>query len=336
MSADTHARFRRRLPSHAAGLLSESEEREFLEHRAQCEDCRRAFDEFTASDEAALTERGAHIPAAMLARWPLARRQLAGLERAMVREHLRHCDECRGDLERAGHAPELEHLPGYEATPRPLDWRARLFGRPPRSGAARMAEPSEGRAHGVPAAPGARRAADRPRRWAPWLLGGWATAATTAAVILAVIPPRIREPEEPPAPAVPPATAVPAPAPARGYTLEAVTAAARLKTPRRGPSESPTTIVTGEDTRYVQLTVGALDLPEGKALEAGVLVGDRVLMRRVLDRRGSEGVSLVFGRADRALVPGDYTLRLTAPPSAAGGAAPDTVEFAFRVVRRPR
>lgn len=316
MAADEHIRFRQRLAAYAAGLLDEGKEEAFLEHRARCEDCRRAFDDFMASDEAAPTERGTHIPAAMLARWSAARRSVRGLERAMVREHLKRCSDCRADLERLGETPEIEFVAALEMQPAP-GWRERLFGSPPSSGAARVAEPvKRGRR---------RQAAGSP--WVPWVLGGWATAATAAAVILLTVRP-VPSPSPPAPPDRPVATGPTAP-----LTLEPVGVHARLRSAARGPDGSELRLVLSEESRYLELEVGALDLPEGDSLRAELLAGGVVVVARPLPRAAREGVRVIVGQPHRAFTPGQYRLRLIARP--APPARADTTEFGFRVVRPP-
>lgn len=317
MAPEDHGWFQQRLAGYSAGLLDEGEEGAFLEHRAHCEECRQAFDEFMASDEAAPTERGAHIPAAMLARWSRARRSLRGLERAMVREHLRRCPDCRSDLERLGESPEIEFVAALEMRP-PPGWRERLFGRPPSSGAARVVEPP----------PRSRRRQASGPAWVPWVLGGWATAATATAVILLTV-----NPGSPPSTPVSPDRAIVA-EPASPLTLEPVTARARLRSARRGPSGPAPGLVLGEASRFVELEVGALDLPEGDSLRAEIVADGVVIVERALPRPANDGVRVIVGEQDRALAPGPYLLRLIARPGVtAAPARADTTEFSFRIVR---
>jgi len=46
-----------------------------------------------------------HVPAALLARWVDAGRELRGIERDLVLEHVQGCDSCREDLELLGLSP---------------------------------------------------------------------------------------------------------------------------------------------------------------------------------------------------------------------------------------
>jgi GAF domain-containing protein len=57
---------------------------------------------------------GAHIPTDVLVKWEIATRTLRGVERALVREHLESCEECRQDLELLGVRPELRLIPELE------------------------------------------------------------------------------------------------------------------------------------------------------------------------------------------------------------------------------
>ena len=320
--SDMHGWFRRRLPAYVGGLLSELEERRFVEHRAQCEDCRRAFDEFTASDEIVLTERGVHIPAPMLARWARAQRALTGVERSMVRAHLDRCEECRADLQSLGQTAELEFIPALEAAPGESPGTA-----PPgddlASGAARVAEPVREAAARVHRGPG--------RRWVPWLVGGWATAATATLLVVVLAPGGPRPPALESRPTAGAAMIGSRPAPTPRYVLDVLATAGALQGTLRGPDQETTTIRIGPEARFVHLTLPEAFLPDTTTLDLRILGPDASTLLEI--RRRNEDFfhhrTLLFGSPDTALVPGSYRVIVSAP--FAGD--PDVGAYRFRLVR---
>src|SRR5262245_47885862 len=317
-ASDPHGWFRRQLPPYMAGLLSELEEQRFLEHRAQCLSCRQAFDEFTASDEVAPTEGGAHIPAAMIARWPQANRELVGLERALVRAHLKRCRECRGDLERVGYTPELEVVPGLEAELRESGWRAWFSGGQPRSGAARIADREFAAGGPTPV---------RPRRdWVPWALGGWATAATTA-VILLVVNPQHRSAVHVSAP--PPATSAAVATPR--LVLDSAPAASVLRGTTRSASTAATTIRLGSEARFVRFAMPELYLPDTATVDLSIVgpEGTSLARLRCRSRDLNPPHALLLGHPDVVLAPGTYQLTVAAPFAA----EPVVGIYEFRLIR---
>jgi len=152
---DEHARAIRRFVAWQAGLIDEDQAREARAHVETCAECR----EHAELPEAADAHGAAHLPADLIARWPVASRNLHGLERELVETHLRDCTECRADLELLGHALAL------------------------RPEAATAPEPARGRAE-----PDSRAKIIRmtPRRviWREWVLGGYAAAATAVCAFL--------------------------------------------------------------------------------------------------------------------------------------------------------
>jgi len=315
---DRHGWFRRRLPVYLAGLMPEDEEQRFLEHRDGCEPCRRAFDEFTASDELAPTGDGSHIPAAMLAQWPEASRELVGLERAMVRSHLERCAACRRDLELIGQTPELKVVPGLEADLRAAGWKS-WFSGGPWSGAARVddSEPEPTNPARQP----------RRRRWVPWALGGWAAAATAAAVLLVLSPlPRTGVPSEPSSPA---AVAIP-PSGSR-LVLEASPAAPTLQGATRGVTANATAILVGREAHFVRFALPELYLPDTATVDLTVVGPDGTSLAalRCLSSELNPPHALLLGHPDANLASGTYRLAITAPFPARH----DVAAFEFRLVR---
>ncbi len=59
---------------------------------------------------AANRDEAGHLPASLIATWNRSARQLSDGERDLVRHHLERCDSCRQTLVFAGHAPELPEV----------------------------------------------------------------------------------------------------------------------------------------------------------------------------------------------------------------------------------
>ena len=114
-SQSEHTWFGDRLVAFRAGLLEEAEEQRLRAHLSECEECRKTWDDYV--DGEAAGEAGVrHIPSGMIARWDEASETLRGLERAMARQHLEQCNQCKQDLEIMGFEPVLEHVPELELT----------------------------------------------------------------------------------------------------------------------------------------------------------------------------------------------------------------------------
>lgn len=96
----------RKLPAYAAGLLSDDASAEVQSHLATCPGCLEVASALAVDAPGPGVDR-AHIPSGVLARWPRASRELRGLERELVANHLEGCQECRGALEVLGFAPTL-------------------------------------------------------------------------------------------------------------------------------------------------------------------------------------------------------------------------------------
>src|SRR5438552_17205126 len=102
-----HASFRKQALAFRSHLLDDEHERAMLAHLESCAECRLLMEQI---DEGATQGAdGTHIPPSVLARWEAARRDLTGLERAMVARHLERCADCRQELELLGHEPHLEN-----------------------------------------------------------------------------------------------------------------------------------------------------------------------------------------------------------------------------------
>ncbi len=107
--SDSHVGARRRFLALALGLLDDDEEASVRAHLTECAPCDARWRTFSDEDER--DEPGPrHIPPRMLARWPVAVRDLNGLEREMVMQHVAGCGTCRSDLAFLGHAPTLDRV----------------------------------------------------------------------------------------------------------------------------------------------------------------------------------------------------------------------------------
>jgi len=183
-----HAWFRARVLAFRLGLLEDSEERALLDHAAECDTCRALLQSFVET-ESTESSRDIHIPSGMIARWERARQELTGLERAMVRQHLGRCADCRRELEFLGFEPTLEHVAGRELeTPT----------REASEGLPREEETDkERRGSKDSVLKRGRRSLVRNRPLlVRWGVTGWAVAATAAALLLLA---RTEAPEAPPA-----------------------------------------------------------------------------------------------------------------------------------------
>ncbi|MCK4548029.1 MAG: zf-HC2 domain-containing protein [Candidatus Eisenbacteria sp.] len=181
-SQNEHSWFRKRFVAFRSGLLEEVEEERFQTHLSECDECRKAWDAYLEGEVPG--ETGArHIPSAMVARWDRASGTLRGLERAMVRQHLEHCGQCRQDLEVLGFDPVLPFVPELELQSQMLD--AAREETPPKaeeSAITRELEPPGGHVIRIvrQERPGGLAA------WWNWAFAGWAVAATAAALLLFV------------------------------------------------------------------------------------------------------------------------------------------------------
>lgn len=159
--ADEHTWVRRRMTPLIAGLLSEDEEQRIRAHLARCTACAAACEPLL--DSAPPSDDVEHIPAHIVATWPISSSRLQGLEREMVERHLARCAECRADLHLLGHAPSL--APPVKASRDTAAGFHVVAGTKPNMGPSRRAA------------------------WARWALGTWATAATAAALTLGLMRP---------------------------------------------------------------------------------------------------------------------------------------------------
>lgn len=124
-----HDKLRKRLPLFDAGLLTEEEETELLEHARDCDVCREILETLQADSPDGDAADG-HIPSALLARWDRVRVAVHGLERELLARHLARCDSCRRELALLGHDPALESVPPAKvvALPSGPRWGAWLQG----------------------------------------------------------------------------------------------------------------------------------------------------------------------------------------------------------------
>jgi hypothetical protein len=158
----------------------------------------------------------------------------------------------------------------------------------------------------------------RPRRaWVPWALGGWATAATTAAVLLLVNPPTVplvaRVALTTPRLALDPA---PATIMLQGTTLRA--------------SAPATTIQIGLRARFARFALPELHLPDTATVYLTIIGPEGLLdVFYCRSRDLHPPHALLLGHPDAVLAPGNYRLDVRAPFAA----EPSVGMYAFRLTR---
>ena len=327
-SEDPHRWCRVRMLALRRGLLDDPDETRLREHLTSCASCREAY-AAVAADQTPPVAWSGHVPSDLIARWPRATATLRGLERAVVRSHLEHCAECRQELELLGHQPVLERVPALEPSDdptRPVEStreHSRKLGEGEAPDAGEGIEPEQRIVRVV-----VRRGAAR-SRWIQW--GGWALAASAAALLLV-----IRSPVRPPVPEPPrrPSAAVgetgsPSPPGVRPAPPEAPlppgTSGLRLlpavvpqvSTILRGGGGNESIATTRIDPGTRILVLPAMsealpDMPETTrvrveliAPSGRVLLGETLPLRRLRDER-----VLVYELGHDPLEPGVYHLRL--------------------------
>lgn len=151
---DPHTWCIEHFPAHLASLLDPSDEQRIRTHLATCEPCRGAAEHFQIAIDQRIERPDGHIPAAVLGRWHRYSAELRGLERALVRQHLEQCEDCRDDLDVLGYEPVLALVPELELG----------FDLPPATETAPEAPATSARPARQPRAR-ATSAADRARSW---------------------------------------------------------------------------------------------------------------------------------------------------------------------------
>ena len=309
--SERHGWFRARLDAHLAGLLGSAEAEAFEAHRAACADCAAVLVEYACVDEASHVADG-HLPESVIAAWPRASVALRGFERTLVRAHLTRCASCREDLEALGYDP-LGSLDDVGAIVRPIK----------RSPA---------------------------RRWIAW--SGWAAAAVLALLLV----PQLRERGRPGTHDAPPATAWPpthdapqanaAPPASTGQPVVAPGIAAgfaspriHLRAPARGESAPPLRVAIGADTRFLQLVVPPLDVPDATSITL-VLIREADGVTSELRVRNDAlfgDRAVVFGAAAQPIAPGRYRVSVRGLPGPeALVRAPEVAEYRLELVSRRR
>jgi len=329
MSAESlHDWARVRIPPFRSGLLDPDEEARMRSHLSECAQCRALADRY-AQDAAPVQSTHDHIPESVLAAWPKARRNLRGLEREMMRQHLAACPECRQDLELLGYAPELPLEPELEMDPTAAVVPAQLAGEPGGPTSAPRADRAVVRVVGT--------APSRPRRqWLAWAFGGWAAVATAASVVLmfhAGLPTR---PPVPPSagkanpPTPPPASVRPSP------SIRLLGKPADLRLPTRGGSESAPVALTDSSGRQVAVAIPSQQLRPGEASSVVLQVigpgGEIVLSSTHAPEEFSRGQVLLLSHGDQAWATGLYVLRLLIEPGPATPLlTPERRDFHFAI-----
>jgi anti-sigma factor RsiW len=199
-----HAWVRGRALAYRSGLLDPADAGSFEAHLESCEECRTLLEQLDETHAEGFAT-GAHIAAGMKTRWNVARAELRGFERAMVARHLARCADCRADLERLGFEARLdEAMLTDPETGEVLDLS---FAGKPASQEGASAVTGAVR----PLVEAGRRTVQRGFDWIRVALGGWALAASAAAVLLVMRPALPPEPALPGGPGDGPAVSIPEP-----------------------------------------------------------------------------------------------------------------------------
>lgn len=331
--AAVHGWWRARLAARRAGLLTESEEQRFDRHLAECDECRSSWEATIEKDAGAGTGHSPgepHIPPAMLARWETARAELRGLERAMVREHLETCAECRQDLEVLGFEATLERVPDWEwAGERGLD---PAEGSKPRHDLSHQSNVGADRSR-----VDIRILRPAPKRdWGRWAFGGWATVATAAALVLVLNPGAVHlggrsmTPDSSLSP-------TPIPEPPRALGLTVVGPPISLRPGTRGAAiPSPVALEIDSLTTLVPLVIEPLYLPP--AIPVDVTVRNEAgneLVRTTIPNRELRSGRLLLSNGGAPLQPGQYAVHLRGGP-APNAALPEPEEADYHFELRLR
>lgn len=314
-AADAHRWAKMRFAARRAGLLNDSEEQRIAEHLASCGQCSAAWradsDGAEVGDTQAQAPADGHIPAGVLATWPRSSEQMKGLERALVREHLERCENCRQELELLGYAPTLETVPA-------LEWSGA-------TSAISVTEvpgvdptaPEPAPAHVIRVLPARR------RDWTRWAFGGWAAIASAAAVLLVVNPGLIgRGGEESPSGGseTPPPQSAPSPPATSPASLSLTGRPVRLRSGLRGEATQLPERTIMPDTRFVPIAVEPLDLPDTSRVEVTIQrEGDPSIIRTAVVNRDLDSGRLLLTAGDQPIRAGTYIVRLR------GGPGPDAV-----------
>lgn len=331
--AALHGWWRARLTARRAGLLTESEEQRFDRHLAECDQCRSNWEAAIERDAGADTGPSPgepHIPPPMLARWETARAELRGLERAMVREHLESCAECRQDLEVLGLEATLERVPEWEwAGERGLDPAGDPKPRPD------LSPPVDAGADRSRVEIRILRPAPK-RDWRRWAFGGWATVATAAALVLALNPGAVHLGGQP-------TTAdsgfSPAPIhePTRALGLTIVGPPISLRPGTRGAAAPPPPAIEIDSlTTLVPLVIEPLYLPPTMPVDVTVRTESGTeLVRTTIPNRELRSGRLLLTKGGAPLQPGQYVVHLRGGP-APNAALPEPEEADYRFELRLR
>ena len=316
-----------RLLPFRAGLLDEPEAERLAAHLRSCEICRASSEAFEAPFA---SEPGAHLPPSLIAEWPRARRTLRGLERALARHHLERCAECRQDLELLGYESRLEQDRELETVVDLTPHAAAL-------------EVATGR-HGAPRPPAIVRIVQAgprlaTRRWHERALQAWATLATAAAVLAAVLYVRRPVVEGVSDPLM---VTLSPPDVESGRPLEGEPSLRLAPRPRSlsGPTHGPrggkvTVIPVVGPVRSLALTVRPLDVPDTSWVSISLVAGDGDTLFSVRHRQWEffpKRVLMIDGE-DSPLRPGKYALVLASLIGGDGSQSHQMSRYLFELRR---
>lgn len=347
-----------RLAAWRAGLLSDEDAAAIAEHVTACEACRELTRGFEGEASASTVHAGEHLPPSMLGTWPRARRELRGLERALVRAHLQRCAECRQDLELLGHAPRLEHdlaLEGAAATiaaPATSPAASTATGAVRATPARTPAITDEASPRGSDAATESGNAGEpvetmrilrvvRPRaRWWERALIAWSSVATVAAAVAIVAHMRRPVIEPPPLALSERSSSRAADNRARpgGISLEFAPRPRSLKAPAKGPEGGKVNVIPVVGAvRSLALAVKPLSIPDTSLVRISLVdsMGDTLFTANhrqweFFPRR----VLMIDGGTDEPLQPGEYALVMASLITQRGMPTPLMSRYRFEL--RPR
>ena len=321
---DLHLWVRHRLAAWRAGVLDDAEAARVDEHLAACADCRALADEYA---ELPAGEAGTHVPASLIAEWPLTQQALRGLERTLVRKHLERCAECRQDLEALGFEPRLELVREWESV-------ASLEPAGPGPRVRDASAPSAGGARVIRIETASTRARLRDRA-----LIAWASVASAAAVLLLVANVRGRVTEGGSKPLFVPGAPVwtrdvLAQGPFSGLSLRIEPPPRSLSGPAKGAGEGKLNVIpVVGPLSTLALGFKPLNVPDTSLVTVSLLDAGGDTLYAVSYRQWEFRPKrfLVIDRGETPLTPGQYALVLGSQFAKAGAEIERTARYRFEL-----